>query len=85
MKRYMKKKFIFLGLALAVVMLGVMSCSKEKKCRCSVLHSSKVRIITIDGGDCKDIKLFRYHTPLDVLIVDTLLCTDFEFNIDSEL
>lgn len=80
----MKKKYLFLGLA-AVLALGVVSCSKEKKCRCSVLHSSMVRIITINGGDCRDIKLFRYHTPLDSLKVDSLLCTDYEFQIDSEL
>lgn len=50
-----------------------------------MLHSEKVRIITIDGGNCEDIQLLSYHTPLDVLVVDSLLCTDHEFNIDSEI
>lgn len=79
----MKRKLLMVGMA--VLVLGAVACSKEKKCRCSVLHSSKVRIITIDGGNCEDIKLFRYHTPLDSLKVDSLICTDHEFNIDSEI
>ena len=61
----------------------VMACSKEKTCRCSVLHSQKVRIIKINSGNCEDIKIFRYHTDLDSLKVDSLLCTDYEFDIDS--
>jgi hypothetical protein len=48
-----------------------------------VLHSSKVRIVKIQSGNCEDLKLFRYHTPLDSLMVDSLLCTDYEFRIDS--
>ena len=80
----MKKKLLLIA-GMAVLLMGVAACSKEKKCRCSVLHSSKVRIITISGGDCRDIKLFSYHTALDVLKVDSLLCTDYEFNIDGEL
>ena len=80
----MKKKYLLLGLA-ALLAVGVVSCSKEKRCRCSVLHSSLVRIIKIDGGNCEDLKLYKYHTPLDSLKVDSLLCTDYEFKIDSEL
>ena len=78
----MKKKYLFFAM-LAVGMLLAWSCSKEKTCRCSVLHSSKVRVITIQSGNCEDIKLFRYHTSLDSLKVDSLLCTDYEFAIDS--
>ncbi|MBO4586792.1 MAG: hypothetical protein J5677_03120 [Bacteroidales bacterium] len=78
----MKKKYLFLGLA-AVLALGAVSCNKEKTCRCSVLHSSKVRIIKIEGGNCEDLKLFKYHTMLDSLKVDSLLCTDYEFQIDQ--
>lgn len=81
----MKKKILLFGLAAMAGLMTLSGCSKEKKCRCSVLHSSTVRIITIDGGDCEDIRLFRYHTPMDVLVVDSLLCTDYEFKIDSEL
>lgn len=80
----MKKKYLLLGLA-AMLAVGAVSCSKEKRCRCSVLHSSLVRIIKIDGGNCEDLKLYKYHTPLDSLKVDSLLCTDYEFKIDSEL
>jgi hypothetical protein len=80
----MKKKYLLLGLA-ALLAVGAVSCSKEKRCRCSVLHSSLVRIIKIDGGNCEDLKLYKYHTPLDSLKVDSLLCTDYEFKIDSEL
>jgi hypothetical protein len=78
----MKKKYLFLGMMAAGILLAV-GCSKEKTCRCSVLHSSKVRVIKIDGGNCEDIKLFRYHTDLGVLKIDSLLCTDYEFDIDS--
>lgn len=80
----MKKKYLLLGLAALLAVVAV-SCSKEKRCRCSVLHSSLVRIIKIDGGNCEDLKLYKYHTPLDSLKVDSLLCTDYEFKIDSEL
>lgn len=62
---------------------GLVGCSKEKRCRCAVLHSSNVRMVWIKGGNCEDLKLFRYHTPLDSLMVDSLLCTDYEFRIDS--
>ena len=78
----MKKKYLFLAMW-AVGTLLAWSCTKEKTCRCSVLHSSKVRIIKITGGNCEDIKLLRYHTDLGVLKVDSLLCTDYEFAIDS--
>ena len=80
----MKKKYLLLGLA-ALLAVGAVSCSKEKRCRCSVLYSALVRIIKIDGGNCEDLKLYKYHTPLDSLKVDSLLCTDYEFKIDSEL
>lgn len=76
----MKTKITLLAAALALL---AVSCSKEKTCRCSVLHSSAVRVITIQSGNCEDIKLFRYHTSLDSLKVDSLLCTDYEFAIDS--
>ncbi len=78
----MKKK---ITLCVAALALLAVSCSKEKTCRCSVLHSSKVRIIKIKGGNCEDIKIFRYHSDLEFgnLRVDSLICTDFEFAIDS--
>lgn len=78
----MKRKLFFVAIA-ALGLLAVSSCSREKTCRCAVLHSSLVRIIKIDKGSCEDIKLFRYHTPLDSLMTDSLICTDYEFRIDS--
>ena len=66
-------------------LLVTTGCSKEKTCRCSVVGSPTVRIIKIDGGNCEDFKTLRYHTPLDELVVEDLLCTDYEFKIDSEI
>ena len=59
------------------------ACSKQKTCRCAVIGTSKVRVIKIESGECEDLKLFTYHTPLDSLRVDSLVCTDFQFTIDS--
>lgn len=78
----MKKKLLMIA-GVAMLLLGAVSCNKEKTCRCAVLHSSKVRVIKIQSGNCEDIKLFRYHTALDSLKVDSLLCTDHEFEIDA--
>lgn len=78
----MKRKLFFVAIAV-LGLLTVASCSKEKTCRCSVLHSSQVHIIKIQKGNCEEIKLFRYHTPLDSLMTDSLICTDYEFRIDS--
>jgi uncharacterized protein YqkB len=77
----MKRKVIILS-ALAAVVLAV-GCSKQKTCRCAVIGTSKVRVIKIESGECEDLKLFTYHTPLDSLRVDSLVCTDFQFTIDS--
>lgn len=79
----MKKKLLTVGLMGLICLVGLSGCSKAKTCRCAVLHSSKVRIVKIESGNCEDLKLFRYHTPLDSLKVDSLLCTDYEFRIDS--
>lgn len=60
-------------------------CSKQKTCRCSVLsetRGSTVRIIKIESGSCDDINVYSYHDPQDNRINDTLLCTDYEFDID---
>ena len=78
----MKKKLLMIA-GVAVLMLGAVSCSKEKTCRCAVQNSSRVRIIKIESGNCEDIKYFKYHTALDSLKVEVLLCTDHEFEIDD--
>lgn len=77
----MKRK-VFTLTALAIITL-VAGCSKQKTCRCSVLGSPTVRIIKIESGECEGLKLFTYHNTLDSLKVDSLLCTDYEFDIDS--
>lgn len=66
--------------ALALLAVG---CSKQKTCRCSVIGKSTVRIITIEKGECDQLHTFNYHTMLDTLVVDSLLCMDYEFEIDS--
>jgi hypothetical protein len=76
----MKKKVILGVVALA---LFAVSCGKEKTCRCSVIGTSTVRIIKLDGGDCRDLHVYTYHNSLDSLKVDSLVCTDYEFEIDS--
>ncbi len=76
----MKKKVILSLAALALLAVG---CSKQKTCRCSVIGTSTVRVIKIDGGECEQIKTFNLHTSLDSLQVDSLVCTDYEFAIDS--
>lgn len=76
----MKKKVILGIAALALLAVG---CSKQKTCRCSVIGSSTVRIIKIEHGECDQLHTFNHPTQLDTLIVDSLLCTDYEFEIDS--
>ena len=78
----MKKKYLLIGAALMLVM-GTVACSKDRTCRCSVLHSEKVRVIKISSGTCEDIRVFSYHDELKMLQVDSLLCTDYEFDVDS--
>lgn len=76
----MKKKVILCMAALAFLAVG---CSKQKTCRCSVIGQSTVRIIKIEHGECEQLRMFNHPTMLDTLLVDSLLCTDYEFEIDS--
>ena len=75
------KKILFLIGAAALVLC--VSCKKEKQCRCSVVGSQTVRIITITSGQCDQIHHFSSHDALDTLHVDYVLCTDFPFEADS--
>lgn len=77
----MKRKIMLL--AGVVLLLAATSCNKEKTCRCSVMGTSTVRIIKIEKGECTQLSHYTYHTPLDVTVTDSLLCTDYEFQIDS--
>lgn len=76
----MKKKVLFCFAALALLAVG---CSKQKTCRCSVRGESTVRVITINHGECDQLHVFQHHDALDTLVVDSLICTDYEFLIDS--
>ena len=77
----MKKKIEIL--ALAALALTVVACNKEQTCRCSVLGTQGVRIIKIDKGNCEQLHTYTYHNVMDSLNVDSLLCTGYEFRIDS--
>ncbi len=78
----MKHKIIALtGAALLIFTLA--GCSKQKTCRCSVRGTSTVRIIKIDKGECTQLSHLEYHSSLDEQLVDSLICTDYEFLIDS--
>ena len=86
----MKQKII--ALTAAAVLLATLSgcskqktcrCSKQKTCRCSVRGTSTVRIIKIDKGECTQLSHINYHSALDEQLTDSLICTDYEFLIDS--
>lgn len=77
-----KKSLLLLGVLAAMVLLAT-GCTKEKTCRCSVRGTSKVRIVKIEKGSCDGLSVLQYHTSVDSLKVDTLLCTDYVFDIDS--
>ena len=58
-------------------------CSKEKTCRCSVRGTSKVRIIKIERGECSQLSHIYYHSEMHDQLIDSLVCTDYEFKIDT--
>lgn len=76
----MKKTILLLATAM---LLLTASCAKEKHCRCAVLGSQAVRIITIKSANCHDINYVSYFDELDTLHVDSLVCTDYPFEADS--
>lgn len=76
----MKKKLLFI--AVATMLLSV-SCVKEKNCRCAVLKSQTVRIITLKSGSCNSLNQVRYRDDLDTMFTDTVVCTDYPFEADS--
>lgn len=76
----MKKSIL---LPAAAILLLAASCAKEKHCRCAVLGSQAVRIITIKSANCHDINYVSYYDELDTLHVDSLVCTDYPFEADS--
>lgn len=78
----MKHKIIALTAA-TLLIATLAGCSKQKTCRCSVRGTSTVRIIKIDKGECTQLSHLEYHSALDDQLVDSLICTDYEFRIDS--
>ena len=78
----MKHKIIAITAAVALI-VTLAGCSKQKTCRCSVRGTSTVRIIKIDKGECTQLSHLEYHSPLDEQLVDSLICTDYEFRIDT--
>ena len=77
----MKRKI--LTLAGILLLLAATGCSKEKTCRCAVRGTSTVRIIKIARGECSQLSHVYHHSPLQVQLIDSLVCTDYEFQIDS--
>lgn len=72
-----------IGLLAVGCLLLAVGCTKEKNCRCTVRGTATVRIVKIEKGSCNDLSILQYHTTLDSLKVDSLLCTDYPFDIDS--
>ena len=67
----------------AAALLLLAACSKEQTCRCSVLGTQNVRILKINKGECEQIKTSTYHNAMDSVKTDSLLCTGYQFRIDS--
>ncbi|MBP9990978.1 MAG: hypothetical protein KBT45_06090 [Bacteroidales bacterium] len=70
------KKVLLFGCVLASLCL--FSCNKEKTCHCSVLGSQDVRVITLKGENCEDLKSVEYSDPVHVesRINEDLLCME---------
>ena len=78
----MKHKILILAGA-ALLLAAAAGCSKQKTCRCSVKNTSRVRIVKIEKGECDQLHWFQGHDEVDSLWADSLLCTDYDFRIDS--
>ena len=76
----MKKRMLFLTIATLILLA---SCVKEKHCRCAVLKSQTVRIITLKSGSCNSLNYVSYRDELDTMFTDTVVCTDYPFEADS--
>lgn len=74
------KKILFFCAVLSLTVLAT-SCGKERECRCAVKGKSDIRIIRIQKGTCQDI--YSYLWDQDPVlypdIMDSILCTDFDF------
>ncbi len=72
-----------LAIGALLLLLIPISCDKAKTCRCSVIGTNQVRIIKIEKGSCEALHVYLDHNSVDSLKVDSLLCTSYEFAIDS--
>lgn len=89
----MKRLALILGLVAVVCLTG---CRKEKVCRCAVtniddrgVNGQVIRLITIDKGQCKDIRFVYYDRNGGLIekdrdITDSVLCTDYHFQSDPD-
>ncbi|MDY5968688.1 MAG: hypothetical protein SPJ13_01550 [Bacteroidales bacterium] len=76
-------KKIVLPVLLVTVAVTFFGCSKQKTCTCAVIGDQNVRTITIDGGNCEDVRFLYYdynNLPNYQNMVDSVLCTDYEFD-----
>ena len=79
----MRKKLTF-ALLLVAAATALTGCSKERSCRCAVRNSSVVRIIDITSGTCDKLNVYTYHrSPTDSTVVDSILSSDYHYDIDS--
>lgn len=80
----MKKILMLCGILMFVGL--VTSCSKERECRCTSFKSQMIRIIRIDKGECKDLYSVIYDQDRVLYpdIMDSVLCTDFDFESYTE-
>ncbi len=77
------KKILFSLLCMALTALAMTGCSKQKMCRCAVLHSQNIRLVELDRGDCRDIRFVYYdEDKLTLNKTDSVLCTDHKFADD---
>lgn len=77
------KKLMFLIAAALLVMCA--SCAKQKNCRCAVIGTQTVRVITIGSGQCSKINYVTYYDDLDSSFTDHVVCTDYPFEADSAI
>lgn len=72
------KKLTILGGALLLV-LAMVSCNKERTCRCAVPGNNYERVIKIEGGTCEQLRYVLYdeHRIIAADRTDSILCTDY--------
>lgn len=73
----MKKIIVLIGL---IGLISLTGCKKDTQCRCAVYHEQTIRIIDLEGGDCKDLRFVYYDRDiLNPDQTDSIICTDHEW------